>query len=98
MLKDGEKERKPKTIRKEFFYTAVLAFFPPVVYNPLIFSAHIYISVVILQETNLSSGSYKGDKIPAHLLCAYMIIYSELRFHSQVRQAQQMSSKERKTS
>lgn len=92
----GKKKENPKPYGK-FFYTIAFAFLPPVVYSPLLFSADIYVSVVILQETNLSLGPYKGDKIPAHLLCAYMIIYSELQFHSQVRQAQKMSSKERKT-
>jgi len=81
-----------------FFYTIVFSFLPSIVYNPLSFSADIYASAVILYEINLSLESYKGDKIPAYLLCAYMIINSELQFHSQGRQAQKMSHKERKSS
>lgn len=40
---------------KKLFYTSVAAFLPLVVFKPIQFSADIYVLVVTLQETSLSS-------------------------------------------
>lgn len=62
-------------------------------------SSHLLL-VLTLQQCSCRKFIFLEDSteetIPVYLLCAFMIVYSKLCFHSQVKQAEQMRSKEKR--